>query len=121
MGVVYLAEDTQLGRQVALKFIHGDRLKEKHAKIRLMREARAAAAIDHPNVAGVYEVSEVEGHPFIAMAYVKGIKLEERILEGLLEIAGGARHRPPTGRWLGGRAPAGCHPPRPESDQCHPG
>ena len=52
----------------------------------MFREARAAAAIDHPNVAGVYEVGEVDGHPYIAMAHVEGQNLEERILEGPLEI-----------------------------------
>ena len=52
----------------------------------MLREARAAAAIDHPNVAGVYEVGEVDGHPYIAMAHVEGRNLEERILEGPLEI-----------------------------------
>ena len=51
-----------------------------------MREARAAAAIDHPNVGTVYEIDEVEGHPFIAMAYVKGQNLEDRISEGPLEV-----------------------------------
>jgi serine/threonine protein kinase len=86
MGTVYLAEDTRLGRQVALKFIHSAQLKEKQAKDRLFREARAAALIDHPNVAAVYEVGEVENHPFIAMAYVKGQSLEDRILGGPLEI-----------------------------------
>ena len=86
MGTVYLAEDTRLSRQVALKFIHSAQLKEKDAKIRLKREARAAAAIDHPNVAPVYEVGEVEAQPFIAMAYVPGQNLAERILNGPLEI-----------------------------------
>jgi serine/threonine protein kinase len=86
MGTIYLAEDTKLGRQVALKFIHNSRLKEELAKERFFREARAAAAIDHPNVAAVYEVDEVDGHPFIAMAYVRGQNLEDRIPDGLLEI-----------------------------------
>ena len=86
MGTVYLAEDTRLNRQVALKFIHDSQLKEKHARERLFREARAAAAIDHPNVAAVYEVGEVDGHPYIAMAHVEGQNLEELILEGPLEI-----------------------------------
>ena len=86
MGTIYLAEDTKLGRQVALKFIHNSRLKEELAKERFFREARAAAAIDHPNVAAVYEVDEVDGHPFIAMAYVKGQNLADRIPEGPLEI-----------------------------------
>ena len=87
MGTIYLAEDTRLGRQVALKFIHTSRLKEKQAKDRLFREARAAAAIDHPNVAAIYEVSEVEHQPFIAMAYVQGKQLEDRVSEGPMEIA----------------------------------
>jgi len=86
MGTVYLAEDTRLNRQVALKFIHQSRLKERDAKERLFREARAAAAIDHPNVAAVYEVGEVDEHPYIVMAHVEGQNLEERILEGPLEI-----------------------------------
>jgi serine/threonine protein kinase/TolB-like protein/CheY-like chemotaxis protein len=86
MGMVYLAEDTRLCRRVALKFIHPDRLKEKHAKERLFREARAAAAIDHPNVAAVYAIGETDGHPYIVMALVQGQNLEERILEGPLEI-----------------------------------
>ena len=86
MGTVYLAEDTRLGRPVALKFISQALLKEKNSRNRLVREAKAAAAIDHPNVASVYEIDEVEGQPFIAMAYVKGQSLEDRIAEGQLEI-----------------------------------
>ncbi len=86
MGAVYLAEDTQLGRPVALKFISEALLKDGNSRNRLVREAKAAAAIDHPNVASVYEIDEVEGQPFIAMAYVKGQSLEDQIAEGLLEI-----------------------------------
>jgi serine/threonine-protein kinase len=72
---------------VALKFIHSSRLRQTQAKDRLFREARAAASIDHPNVGAIYEISEVEHQPFIAMAYVKGQELEERVAEGPLEIA----------------------------------
>src|SRR5262245_44113872 len=86
MGAVYLAADTRLGRSVALKCISTALLKERHSRHRLLREGMAAAAIDHPNVASVYEVDEVEGQPFIAMAYVKGQSLEDRIAEGPLEI-----------------------------------
>ncbi|HTG74305.1 MAG TPA: protein kinase [Terriglobia bacterium] len=86
MGAVYLAEDTQLGRRVALKFIAEALLKEKDSRSWFLREAQAAASIDHPNVATVYEVGTSEGHPFIAMAHVKGQSLEDRIAEGLLEI-----------------------------------
>ena len=70
----------------ALKFISEALLKDKNSRNRLVREAKAAAAIDHPNVASVYEIDEVEGQPFIAMAYVKGQSLEDRIAEGPLEI-----------------------------------
>jgi eukaryotic-like serine/threonine-protein kinase len=86
MGTVYLAEDTVLGRAVALKFLSGSLLRDKERRARLVREARAAAAIDHPNVCTVHEIDEVEGHPFIAMAYVKGHSLEDQIAEGPLEF-----------------------------------
>ena len=86
MGTVYLAEDTRLGRRVALKFINEALLKEKNARNLLVREAKAAAAIDHPNVASIYEIDEVEGQPFIAMAYVKGQSLEDRIGDAPFEI-----------------------------------
>ncbi len=86
MGNVYLAEDMRLGRRVALKFINQALLKEKDSRHRFVREAKAAAAIDHPNVASVYDVDEVEGHPFIVMSYVKGQSLEDRIPESPLEI-----------------------------------
>jgi len=86
MGAVYLAEDTVLGRSVALKFLSGPVLRDKDRRARLVREAKAAAAIDHPNVCTVYEIDEVEGHPFIAMALIKGQNLEDRIAEGPLEL-----------------------------------
>jgi serine/threonine protein kinase/TolB-like protein/CheY-like chemotaxis protein/cytochrome c-type biogenesis protein CcmH/NrfG len=89
MGTVYLAEDRRLSRRVKLKFIHPARLKEKHAKERLFLEARAAAAIDHPNVAAVYEVGDLDGHSYIVTAHVEGQNLEERILEGPLELRQG--------------------------------
>ena len=86
MGAVYRAEDTVLGRAVALKFLSGSVLRDKERRARLVREARAAAAIDHPNVCTVYEIDEVEGQPFIAMAYVSGHNLEDQIARGPLEL-----------------------------------
>jgi Tol biopolymer transport system component/tRNA A-37 threonylcarbamoyl transferase component Bud32 len=86
MGAVYLAEDTVLGRSVALKFLSESLLRDKDRRARLVREARAAAAIDHPNVGTVYEIDEVEGQPFIAMAFIKGRNLKDRIPEGPLEF-----------------------------------
>lgn len=86
MGAVYLAEDIVLRRRVALKFLANTRLKDKNRRRRLFREAKAAAAIDHPNVCTVYEIDEIDGHPFLAMAYIEGQTLEDRIAENVVEI-----------------------------------
>jgi len=72
MGEVYLADDTQLGRLVALKLLPGETADDPHARSRLIREARAAATLDHPYICSVYEVGEAEGLLFIAMQYVEG-------------------------------------------------
>jgi serine/threonine-protein kinase len=78
MGVVYLAEDIQLRRSAAVKLLSGDSLAagRQHG---LLREAQAAAALDHPNICTVYEFGEDAGHPFMAMAYVEGETLRQRI------------------------------------------
>jgi eukaryotic-like serine/threonine-protein kinase len=86
MGDVYLAEDTVLGRRVALKFISENLLRDNERSMRLFKEARAAALIDHPNVCTVHEIDEIDGHPFLVMAYVEGQNLEDRIGEGALEL-----------------------------------
>ncbi len=86
MGDVYLAEDTVLGRPVALKFLPESLLRDSERRSRLFREARAAALIDHPNVCAVHEIDEVDGHPFLVMAYIEGQNLEDRIAEGALEL-----------------------------------
>jgi serine/threonine protein kinase/tetratricopeptide (TPR) repeat protein len=86
MGEVYLAEDTVLGRPVALKFLSGSLLRDSERRTRLFREARAAALIDHPNVCTVHEIDGIDGHPFLVMAYVEGQNLEDRIAEGALEL-----------------------------------
>ena len=86
MGAVYLAEDIVLKRQVAMKFLADQLFGDNPVRSRFVREARAAAAIDHPNVCSVYEVNEIDGHPFLVMAYIEGHNLEDRIAEGPLEL-----------------------------------
>lgn len=87
MGVVYKAEDTKLKRPVALKFLPPEALTRKTAKTRLWREARAAAALDHPNICTVYEIEEADGYTFIAMACLEGCCLKEKIAGGALGLA----------------------------------
>jgi Tol biopolymer transport system component/predicted Ser/Thr protein kinase len=86
MGVVYKAEDTRLERTVALKFLASQVLESEEAKTRFFHEAKAAAALDHPNVCTVYEVDEADGQTFIAMAYIDGPSLKQKIAERPLKL-----------------------------------
>ena len=77
MGEVYLAEDTSLDRKVALKFLPSQMHSDKLARRRFLREAKAAAALDHPFICNIHEVAETrEGQGFIVMEYVEGLRLE---------------------------------------------
>ena len=79
MGMVFLAEDTQLHRKVALKTMLPTFAANTVAKERFLREARAAAAVEHENVVAIYQVGEDRGVPYLAMTFLKGEALDERL------------------------------------------
>jgi tetratricopeptide (TPR) repeat protein/predicted Ser/Thr protein kinase len=87
LGEVYLAHDTSLERDVAIKFVAPEKLADPDARVRLLREARAAAALDHPGICTVYETGEAEdGRGFIVMQYVEGETLAAALARGALPV-----------------------------------
>ena len=86
MGVVYKATDTKLERTVALKFLAADSVEDAEHKARFRREARAAAALDHPNICTVYEIDEAQGQTFLAMPYLEGLTVRQKVKQRPLKL-----------------------------------
>ncbi|MCK6587511.1 MAG: protein kinase, partial [Polyangiaceae bacterium] len=97
-GVVYEARDTRLGRRVALKLLRTD---ARDASLRLLREAQAAAALEHPNAVIIYDVGEEQGEMFIAMELVRGKSLRDAALDPGVSVGRKLRWLTDTARAVG--------------------
>ena len=87
MGVVYLAEDERLGRQVALKFLPADAVEDQQALDRFRLEARTASSLSHPGICAIHDIGVHESTPYIVMELLRGETLRERVARGPMKIA----------------------------------
>jgi serine/threonine protein kinase len=92
MGEVYLAEDQQLGRKVAIKFLPAEVATDERARQRLLKEAKTAATLDHTNICAIYEVGEEDGRSFIVLQYIEGETLAGEAQAPTTGFVGGARN-----------------------------
>ena len=86
MGAVYDAEDTRLGRHVALKFVPPELVHDRKALDRFFWEARAASQLNHPGICTIHDIEDTDGHPFIVMERLEGVSLKERMMGGPMEL-----------------------------------
>jgi eukaryotic-like serine/threonine-protein kinase len=86
MGAVYDAEDTRLGRHVALKFVPPEMMHDRKALDRFFWEARAASQLNHPSICTIHDIEDTDGHPFIVMERLEGVSLKDRMMGGPLEL-----------------------------------
>ena len=108
MGVLYRARDTRLSRTVALKLLNGEALQDPDRRARFVREARAASALNHPNIVTVYDIDQTpEGADCIAMEFVDGRSLDARLAEGPLPVEEALRYGVDVARALGAAHAAG--------------
>ncbi len=119
MGEVYLAEDTKLGRRVAIKTLPEARQQDAVARQRLLREARAAAALNQPNICTIHEVGEHDGLSFVVMEFVEGETLRDTLSHGRLDRSEALRIMSGCGRCTRGGAPVRHRSSRSEAGQHH--
>ena len=118
MGVVYKARDTRLNRSVAIKVLPPDQVSDPERKRRFIQEARAASALNHPNIITIHDIGSEGGIDFIVMEYVAGKTLDQLIPRKGMRLNETLKLADPDGRRPGQSSLSRHHPSRPETDQC---